>query len=603
MANGDFRKPSVIAWQRLEARPRSADFGRALRAQIHDPLWMLARQWQLGEFRGEDAGSPVLVQVATETSRLTEFAAGGQEPVPYEDRLLLEAQVEKEVVPMALRLRVQLGHKWLRLLGLRVGDKYAPLFRAAFPVAKPPRDFAHAEQHDDPELVSWRLAVARRAMDGGEFYASLLRGEPAENAENNGLSIADEDKAAVRQTAQEFMTSAARLFVQPAPEDENAWRAEQLEYQFSCWAPREDGAKTRLEAKEYYQGTLDWYAFDVAQESGDPTGAAPDRPANDVVRREALAFLPTAVLFPGMPKPRYWEIEEQRVDLGAISVDRTDLAKLLLLEFALVFGNDWSVVPYNVPVGGLCRVRGVVVTDVFGVRTRVRAADSDTDESARRWRVFGLSAHAPSGPADQQLLLAPTAVGRLDAPAIEKVMFARDEMANMVWAREHTFSDELGRGRDGAEAAHELDDLLRILSDTTDDPPSPATEAEIAYRVASSVPENWIPFVPARVSDDSPQIMLQRAAQLRLLPGVPRTPISPRGVVLRPPGTTDAPYFIREEEVPRAGAVVTRAFQRARGRNGETYVWLGRRKQTGRDNRASGLAFDQIIDHTGNDSI
>ena len=33
--------------------------GTSLQAQIRDPLWLLARQWQVGEFAGDDAGSPV----------------------------------------------------------------------------------------------------------------------------------------------------------------------------------------------------------------------------------------------------------------------------------------------------------------------------------------------------------------------------------------------------------------------------------------------------------------------------------------------------------------------------------------------------------------
>ena len=51
--------PTVGVWNRLEGRPRTTDFGRALRVEVRDPLWMLARQWQLGEFRGTDGGSPV----------------------------------------------------------------------------------------------------------------------------------------------------------------------------------------------------------------------------------------------------------------------------------------------------------------------------------------------------------------------------------------------------------------------------------------------------------------------------------------------------------------------------------------------------------------
>ena len=39
----------------LESRTRKMDITEALRFRIHDPLWMLTRQWQLGEFRGNDA--------------------------------------------------------------------------------------------------------------------------------------------------------------------------------------------------------------------------------------------------------------------------------------------------------------------------------------------------------------------------------------------------------------------------------------------------------------------------------------------------------------------------------------------------------------------
>ena len=38
---------------------RSPHVEDGLAARLADPLWMLARQWQLGEFRGDDAGSLV----------------------------------------------------------------------------------------------------------------------------------------------------------------------------------------------------------------------------------------------------------------------------------------------------------------------------------------------------------------------------------------------------------------------------------------------------------------------------------------------------------------------------------------------------------------
>ena len=54
----------IVAFNRLEARPRTLDFTRSLRAEVRDPLWMLTRQWQFGEFEGEDAASAVTSRIA-----------------------------------------------------------------------------------------------------------------------------------------------------------------------------------------------------------------------------------------------------------------------------------------------------------------------------------------------------------------------------------------------------------------------------------------------------------------------------------------------------------------------------------------------------------
>jgi hypothetical protein len=70
--------PSVTTWNRLEARPRTPSFERALRAEVRDPLWMLTKQWQMGEFRGSDAGSPTFAKLQIGATRLTKYQAGGQ---------------------------------------------------------------------------------------------------------------------------------------------------------------------------------------------------------------------------------------------------------------------------------------------------------------------------------------------------------------------------------------------------------------------------------------------------------------------------------------------------------------------------------------------
>ena len=79
-------KPSITYWSRLEPRPRSNAIARPLAAPVRDPLWFLTRQWQLGEFRGEDAGSPAFVQITMRQSALTGWRTGNGpfQPLPPE---------------------------------------------------------------------------------------------------------------------------------------------------------------------------------------------------------------------------------------------------------------------------------------------------------------------------------------------------------------------------------------------------------------------------------------------------------------------------------------------------------------------------------------
>jgi hypothetical protein len=113
--------------------------------------------------------------------------------------------------------------------------------------------------------------------------------------------------------------------------------------------------------------------------------------------------------------------------------------------------------------------------------------------------------------------------------------------------------------------------------------------------VMNTVPEHWIPFIPVHVAGSSRETQLQRAALPRILSGDDNPPekIRPRTSLLRH-GLPHA-YFMHEEEVPRAGVVVSQAYQRTRWIGGKVFTWFGAHKQTGRGEGWSGLAFDQIV--------
>ena len=73
-------------------------------------------------------------------------------------------------------------------------------------------------------------------------------------------------------------------------------------------------------------------------------------------------------------------------------------------------------------------------------------------------------------------------------------------------------------------------------------------------------------------------------------------PVHPRGAILRHglDAGVPEPYFVHNEEVPKAGSEVTRSYQRARWWDGRIYTWLGRRKKSGRGQGSSGLQFDKV---------
>jgi hypothetical protein len=168
----------------------------------------------------------------------------------------------------------------------------------------------------------------------------------------------------------------------------------------------------------------------------------------------------------------------------------------------------------------------------------------------------------------------------------------------MVWAIERTIQSATGTGRSGKDEARETRQYHERLVAA-----GPQTQidyqAAIAYLAMTAVPEHFIPFVPTHVEDSVRQIQLQRSRMLRIIEGDPFPPdkIPPRTTLIREglDQLPRQPYFLHEEEVPRSGIQVTQAFRRTRWTGGEACIWLGVRKQTGRGERSSGLAFDVLV--------
>jgi hypothetical protein len=114
----------------------------------------------------------------------------------------------------------------------------------------------------------------------------------------------------------------------------------------------------------------------------------------------------------------------------ALQSGANDLAQLLLVETLTGYGNDWFVIPIELPVGSLVSQHSLVVTDTFGVQTLVRrAGDPQLFPSHTGSSMFTHSIPGEVGetgpPSSNLFFLAPT-VATLQGPVLEEVMLVRD---------------------------------------------------------------------------------------------------------------------------------------------------------------------------------
>jgi hypothetical protein len=360
--------------------------------------------------------------------------------------------------------------------------------------------------------------------------------------------------------------------------DPKAWDGRHLEYNFSAKTVEQ----TTLDVKEYYGGKLDWYDFDIAT----PVAAGGTS--------RTLTVMPAGVSFKGMPSPRFWQFEDGNVDVGDISRPNLNFLSMLFVEFAMIFSDDWFVIPVEQETGTLRIIDSLRVTDTFGKVHSINPV-VDTSPLQQRWSLFTLSGAKGAPSCGAQVFYLPNTVAHaLEGEPIEEVTIARDEMANMVWAVEHRYSQ-------GSTVINRDDEESQ-----KGNPDVPPSVRPPAYRLKSYVPLNWIPYIPRQLSQQSGQTVLRRARS-----DEKATTANPQYKGRLIAGSKE----IFEEEVPAIPLQLKRhwktvafnpeqwelvqsnsTWKLARSYPKKTLSWIGRDKKPSGKQPPSLLRFDYIVE-------
>jgi hypothetical protein len=534
---------SITYWNRLVPQPLGTALDTSLRAELRDPAWTLARQLQLGEFLAVDGGSPAFVDVATRMKPV----AGANDP--------LEPVMETEPVAPDLALRIELGQALEALIDRQVtpaasatAAKAALRTRYALPASS------------DPAAGALLAACAGRVADGVTLQADLAR--------DNAPSIDAATDAALKPVFTAFLAwvrdVVGEIGTTPPPD----WNAPQLTYSITLATTLPDGRSATLAGEPDRSMNLEWYAFDLATAGSTPTPTAP----------QTRSVLPIHVRFRGMPNDRFWDFESNKTEYGNVVVDVPDAGRLLFLDFMLIHGAGWYIVPFDISVGSLCQIDSLTVHSVFGDASAIPRADANLGPAGARWTLFSTSDRTTGGVANF-LFAAPTcAAAAQQSVAIEDVRLFRDDAAGLAWAVEEVAPDAAGNPAQGYERGQA--------------PAAPPALPILRYQLQTGVPPAWFALLPQASGGSLIDFALEPIAGGspqpfgRIIPSLAATAVD---------GSASG---VPEQVVPRSGLRLQRIYCRSRWIDGSTYVWLARRRLLGARGPLSGLVYDSALPPT-----
>jgi hypothetical protein len=496
--------------RRLEPRRPGNDLDAGFRAEVHDPLWFLARQWQLGEHQGEDAASPIGVSYVASQAAVDPY--GGD---PSMDPTLTPPEAIVESEP---------GDWWTMGRRLRIGLAAGPFVPGGLPAE----------------------------TDAGLRFVDLPPPYDRANGAYDGLACYHQRAA---------LGLPVSLFDEvPSTEPVDLWDPAELVYTAHFTA---GGGAVPLDVPRHDGGDLDWFSVDAS--------AAVPAPAP---LPDAAVVYPTRLSYPGAPNPRWWQIENARVDIGGFPPDRSHLATMLLVDLVVSHADDWFTFPIATRAGEIVTLHQVEVRDAFDDTTQLQVPSD--------WSLFRVSGLDPTS-----LVIWPTVASPLTGPTLDDVIVGVDEDANLLWAVERR-----AQGRELAPAELVLPEEVvpahgQLLA---------GARTEYAYRPSTYVPPFWHPYVISDLGDHRRRFVQARLADLETRPPtLMPEPVSP--LLYDPHAPPEGPvHQIEPATVPTAGLRLDRRYVLGRRTDATPVLWRQRRRLPLSAPPVSNLRFDVLED-------
>lgn len=525
-----------LSWTTIEPVVHDRDIARGAQGLLPDPAFVLARQWQLGEFDGFDGGAPV---TAFAEHAALDRATVVSDDVPATADRPAGALYAEPPAARAAHMRNAGAAAGRDAVAVRLGRALARSVEAALEARRDRRlrsdwrRFLRAFPAPEPTTPQARLRAARglEIPDGVAILAALSNPagpRPRTAALTTLLNAWHAEIGAI-----------APVAARDSDDPRDPFEPRRLEHEVVL--QHGDGTDGGGHARVTLRGPEErphwWHVEDVDVALGD------DRTTDRLV--------PTRLSFPGMPTDRFWQITDDATDWQATEAGPTDLPRLLLAAMVTELDTDRFVLPLTVPRAGVVAVTRVLVRDGFGEVTTHEPTDGAIDLwGTRMVPRLGTLADFPDAPP-------------LRHEAVEVATVSLDPAAPRGWLVERRIPGADGRG-------HRLSDAVRP-------PDPPATGGTPVLDLRTPPPENWAPLIP----DDDGDLVPRTIAD-------PEVPTRQRGVLASTVGR------IARWRVPPDGLSIERGWRLGRDAEGRPVLWVARSVRPGGETRAGGLTFDRL---------